>query len=136
VSWWATRRSGLKALVFLGLGVVIGLLVATVPGRELRRRLRERLGGPGAPDPEVGERVAFELAHAPRTWHLPQPAVAVEDGRVVLRGEVPHRAAREELERTAAAVPGVGTVANELVVAAGGIDPTGGGDDATTSSGT
>jgi osmotically-inducible protein OsmY len=61
--------------------------------------------------------VSFELAHAPRTWHLDQPDVAVAGGRVTLRGSVPGDDAREELARVAGAVPGVAGVDNLVTVA-------------------
>jgi hypothetical protein len=54
----------------------------------------------------------------PRTWHLPQPDVAVVDGRVQLRGRVPHDTAREELVRVAGAIPGVNGVDDLLEVEA------------------
>ena len=58
----------------------------------------------------------FELEHAPRTWHLAQPTVTVVSGRVILSGAVAQAAARDELGRVAAAVPGVGAVDNLLEV--------------------
>jgi hypothetical protein len=39
------RFLGMRRLTYLGIGVAIGLLVAPVTGRELRDRLRARLGG-------------------------------------------------------------------------------------------
>lgn len=45
----AGRLLGFRRLTYLGIGVAIGLLVAPVPGRELRRRLQERLAPPTAP---------------------------------------------------------------------------------------
>lgn len=118
---WASRRVtrllGWRAVVLFVAGVAIGLLVAPVRGRELRERLTRVLGaGAGAGGPQLAERVGFELAHAPRTWHLPQPDVEVADGEVTLRGVVPHEDGREELLQTAKAVPGVVTVRDELVV--------------------
>jgi len=105
---------GLKGFLFFGLGVAAGVFLAPSSGADLRRRL---FGG-GAPlsDNELAEKVGFELSHAPRTWHLPQPEVAVVAGRVELSGNVPHEAGREELERVAAAVPGVAAVENKLTV--------------------
>jgi hypothetical protein len=103
------------ALVLVGLGA--GLLVAPVPGREARRALRRAIEARRAgSDPEIGERVRFELAHHPRTWHLPQPAVDVVARRVTLRGPVPDEGARQELVRAAAALPGVASVDDSLEI--------------------
>ncbi len=106
-------------MVTLVVGLALGLLFAPGPGRELRRRLRaladaRRL----TTDADLTERVTFELEHAPRTWHLPQPEVTVVGGRVVLRGSVALESAREELARVAAAVPGVSALENMVVVGA------------------
>jgi hypothetical protein len=123
VGYRAGRAVGYRRLFLIGLGVGVGLLVAPVTGREARARLREFIEArrpPRVSDPELGERVRVELRHATRTWHLPQPEVAVEGGRVVLRGSVPHETARHDLEAAAAAVPGVAAVDNHLVVAANG----------------
>jgi hypothetical protein len=112
------RLLGYRRVFLVGVGVAIGLLVAPVPGRQLRAKLLElieerRPAGNG----DLAERVRFELKHAPRTWHLPQPDVEVEAGLVVLTGEAPHETGRVDLERTAAAVAGVMQVRNDLVVA-------------------
>jgi hypothetical protein len=111
------RLVGWRALVFFMAGVAIGLLLAPERGRDLRERIRRMLAGKGLSDAELADRVEFELSHAPRTWHLPQPEVAVLNGRVELRGSVPHPVGREEIERVAASVPGVTDVENLLVVA-------------------
>ena len=127
LGWWAakvpvrvtattTRVLGPKAVVLFVAGVVLGLLFAPTTGAELRERLRRRLEGGGLTDEELAEKVGFELAHAPRTWHLPQPEVAAAAGTVTLTGEVPHGEGRGELERVAGAVPGVDAVVNALVV--------------------
>lgn len=121
VTWAATRRAGWTGTSCFALGVAAGLLVAPTSGAALRARLAGAVAGGRPADPELGERVAHELAHAPRTWHLPQPEVDVVDGQVVLRGAVAHDVARDELERAAAAVPGVTGVRNELDV----VDPDG-----------
>jgi len=41
-----SRAIGLRAVVALVVGIAIGLLLAPGPGRELRRRLRERFAPP------------------------------------------------------------------------------------------
>lgn len=116
VSAKATRTLGIKAVLLFVAGIAVGLLFAPGPGSALRDRLMRKASGGGMTDDELADRVGFELAHAPRTWHLPQPEVAVLQGRVELRGTVPHDRGREELERVAAAVAGVADVVNELVV--------------------
>ena len=111
------RLLGFRAVLTLVLGLALGLLFAPGPGRELRDRLRSVLEARRiTSDAELRERVTFELEHAPRTWHLPQPEVTVVGGRVVLRGTVDHDSAREELARVAAAVPGVSALENLVVV--------------------
>jgi hypothetical protein len=45
------RLLGYRRLSYLAVGIVIGLLVAPVPGRELRRRLRERF----VPEPPLAD---------------------------------------------------------------------------------
>ncbi len=111
------RVLGLRAVVTLVAGVVLGLLFAPGPGRELRSRLRALSAARRmTSDAELTERVTFELEHAPRTWHLPQPDITVVGGRVVLRGSVALDSAREELGRVAGAVPGVSAVENLVAV--------------------
>ncbi len=102
------RLLGFRAVVALFAGLALGLLFAPGPGRQLRDRLRRLATAGGASaDGDLAERVAFELEHAPRTWHLPQPVVTVVEGRVSLSGAVDAEPARDELGRVAAAVPGV-----------------------------
>jgi hypothetical protein len=111
------RFLGYRRLFLVGLGVGIGLLIAPGPGRELRAKLQAMLNGnQPASDPELGDLVRFELSHSPRTWHLPQPEINVQGGRVVLSGAVPHATARADLERTVTSVPGVMAVENLLTV--------------------
>jgi hypothetical protein len=111
------RLLGYRRLFVLGLGIFIGLMIAPGPGRELRAKLQSMLAGVKLPsDPELGDAVRFELSHSPRTWHLPQPDIAVEAGRVVLSGAVPHANARADLERAVTGVPGVMAVENLLTV--------------------
>jgi osmotically-inducible protein OsmY len=131
LGWWSakvpvrvtartTRVVGFKAVVLFAAGLAIGLLFAPLSGSDLRARLQRRLGAKEITDAELADKVGFELAHAPRTWHLPQPDVAVLQGRVELNGEVPHERGRDELERVAASVEGVTAVANHLVVSGNG----------------
>jgi hypothetical protein len=123
VGWRATRVAGFSGVVCFFLGLAIGLLFAPAKGRELRAKLQRALGGDaGLTDEELADKVGFELGHAPRTWHLPQPDVAVIEGRVQLRGSVPHDTAREELVRVATAVSGVAGVDDLLEVEAVALD--------------
>jgi len=111
------RLLGYRRLTLFALGVFVGLLIAPGPGRELRQKLQALLnGGASMSDPELGDRVRFELSHSPRTWHLPQPDVDVQAGRVVLSGAVPHATARADLESAVTGVPGVTAVENLLTV--------------------
>jgi BON domain len=108
------RLLGYRRLLVFAAGVGVGLLIAPMAGRELRARLRalaeeQRTGGG-----DLASKVSFELAHSPRTWHLPQPEVEVIGGTAILRGEVPHEVGRADLERTAAAVAGVVDVDNHV----------------------
>lgn len=118
VSTRTVRLPGARGWLFFLIGLAVGLLFAPGPGRELRLKLQRKLGGAGGTDTELAEKVTFELAHAPRTWHLDQPEVDVVEGRVVLRGAVPAPEARDELARVAAAIPGVAAVDNQIKVSA------------------
>jgi len=112
-----SRLLGFRAVLALLVGLALGLLFAPGPGRELRERLRALSAARRATsDAELTQRITFELEHAPRTWHLPQPEVTVVAGRVVLSGAVELASAREELGRVASAVPGVSAVENLVVV--------------------
>jgi hypothetical protein len=115
------RVLGLRRMLTFGLGIGVGLLIAPGPGRELREKLRQRFEGysPADGDADLADRVRFELTHSPKTWHLQQPQVDVVAGRVTLRGQVDAEAGRDELERAAAAVPGVQGVDNLVTVSAG-----------------
>jgi osmotically-inducible protein OsmY len=115
----AGRMVGYRRLFFLGAGIAIGLLIAPMTGRELRERLQTLINGDTGRG-DLAERVRYELSHSPRTWHLPQPEVAVVDGRVVLRGTVPHATGKADLERIAAAVAGAADVDNQLAIAGAG----------------
>lgn len=113
------RLLGYRRIFVFAVGVGVGLLVAPMTGKEARAKLQALLdewrGSGGAGD--VAERVRFELSHAPRTWHLPQPTVEMRGTTAVLRGVVPHETGRADLERTAAAVAGVVDVDNQVAVA-------------------
>lgn len=111
------RLVGFRRLFVLGVGIGIGLLVAPATGAETRARVRRAIEARRpAGEGDLAERVRFELSHSPRTWHLPQPAVEVVGQVAVLRGQVPHEAGRLDLERTAAAVPGIIEVDNRVGV--------------------
>ena len=116
------RFVGLTRILAVGLGVGIGLLVAPTTGAELREQLRRRWEGRNAPasDDAVAERVRYELSHSPRTWHLPQPDVDVVGGTAILTGGAPHETGKADIERAAAAVPGVTEVDSRLVVGSTG----------------
>ncbi len=112
------RFVGIGRLLFFGAGVIAGMAVAPTTGAEFRARLAQRYGSaPTTPTSGLGDTVRDELAHSPRTWHLPQPEVTVVGNRVTLTGEVPHEAARADLGRTAGAVVGVAAVDNRITVA-------------------
>jgi hypothetical protein len=116
VSARSARVVGFRGVLLLVVGVALGLLLAPEPGRDLRLKLQRLLEGGGTTDVDLVEKVSFELAHAPRTWHLDQPDVSVAGGRVTLRGSVPGDDARDELARVAGAVPGVAGVDNLVTV--------------------
>ena len=111
------RFVGVGRMLLFGAGVVTGLALAPTAGAEFRARLARRYGASGAVPPSgLGDAIRDELAHSPRTWHLPQPEVTVTGGRVTLTGEVPHETARADLGRTAGAVVGVAAVDNRITV--------------------
>jgi hypothetical protein len=122
ISARSVRLLGLRGLLLFVLGAVVGLLFAPEPGRDLRLKLQRLLDQGGTSDDDLVEKVSFELAHAPRTWHLDQPDVSVVGGRVTLRGSVPGDDARDELARVAGAVPGVTAVDNQVTVSTVGTD--------------
>jgi hypothetical protein len=113
------RLVGYRRIFLFALGVGVGLLIAPMTGREARAKLQALIDARrGAGGGDLAERVRFELSHAPRTWHLPQPTVEVQGGTAILRGVVPHETGRIDLERTAAAVAGVVEVDNHLAISA------------------
>ena len=112
-----SRLLGFRGTFGLLVGLALGLAFAPGPGRELRARVKRLLARSAVTsDGDLAARVVFELEHAPRTWHLPQPAITVDQGRVTLRGAASDAAARDELARVTAAVPGVSGVDNLVVV--------------------
>ena len=117
------RLMGYRRLFVFSAGIGVGVLIAPGPGAEMRAKLREALEGlkgaapAGSGAADLPSRVRDELSSSPRTWHLPQPSVAVDgEGRIVLSGDVPDATASADLERVAAAVRGVVSVDNRLVV--------------------
>lgn len=115
VGYRVGRVVGARRLFVFGAGLAVGLLLAPMAGRELRARLQELADarrGPG----DLAAKVRLDLSQSPRTWHLPQPEVEVVGSTAILRGEVPHESGRADLERTAAAVPGVVSVDNKVVI--------------------
>lgn len=119
LSFKTVRFVGIGRLLFLAAGVGIGLAVAPTTGEQFRARLAAQYAGGSTPTGgagDLGEKVRHELAHAPRTWHLPQPTVTVVGNRVTLSGIAPHETARADLGRTAGAVLGVAAIDNRLTV--------------------
>ena len=112
----SVRLLGYKRLFFFAAGVGVGLLLAPGPGTELRAKLQAKLDElkGGAPTGDLASKVREELASSPRTWHLPQPAIAADAGRVTLTGVVPDATAAADLERTARGVRGVVDVESKL----------------------
>ena len=121
------RYVGLSRLLALGAGVGSGCWWR--PCRVASCVTRSSAAGAfRAPvsDDAVAERVRYELSHSPRTWHLPQPAVEVSGGVAILNGGAPHETGKADIERAAAAVPGVAEVESHLVVGATGNGDTSG----------
>jgi hypothetical protein len=116
VSRAAVRVGSIRGWVLFIVGLALGLLFAPGPGRELRAKLQALLQGGGAPGEDLQAKVAFELAHAPRTWHLPQPGVIVSGNRVELTGTAATAEDRDELARVAGAIPGVAGVDVSITV--------------------
>ena len=111
------RFVGISRLLSFGAGVAAGMAMSPTTGEQIRARVAQvRTAGPPLSATDLGTLVRDELAHSPRTWHLPQPAVTVAGDRVTLTGEVPHESARADLGRTAGAVIGVAAVDNRITV--------------------
>ncbi len=111
------RFVGVSRILAFGAGVGVGMAVTPTTGEQFRARLAGGYASAASAAGDIGETVRYELAHSPRTWHLPQPVVSVEGNRVTLTGEVPHETARGDLGRTAGAVIGVAAVDNRVTVA-------------------
>lgn len=107
------RFVGVSRILAFGAGVGVGMAVAPTSGEQFRARLAD---GRASAAGDLGETVRYELAHSPRTWHLPQPVVSVEGNRVTLTGAVPHETAKGDLGRTAGAVVGVAAVDNRVTI--------------------
>jgi len=118
----AVRVVGVRGWLLFFVGLALGLLFAPGPGRELRAKLQGLAQGGAGVDDDLQAKVAFELAHAPRTWHLPQPNVIVTGNRVELVGTAATAEDRDELARVAGAIPGVGGV--DVVITVPGTDAT------------
>lgn len=117
-----TTRAALRSsLLSFAAGFGLGWFFTSTPtGRQLADQVRDLVaGGPTGPidDDQLAAQVRTELASSTRTWHLPQPDVAVEDGVVTLTGEVPHDTGQADLEDAAKSVRGVTSVLNQVVVA-------------------
>ena len=113
------RFLGIGRLLSFGAGVATGMAMSPTTGEQLRARLAavRPPTGPPLSATDLASLVRDELAHSPRTWHLPQPVVTVAGDRVTLTGEVSHESARADLGRTAGAVLGVAAVDNRITVA-------------------
>jgi hypothetical protein len=113
------RFFGIGRLAAFGAGVGVGLALEPRAGEQFRARIGvARPGSPPVSAVDLASAVRDELAHSPRTWHLPQPVVTAAGNRITLTGEVPHDEARADLLRTAGAVHGVGAVDDRITVAA------------------
>ena len=112
------RLLGYRRIFVFAAGIGVGLLIAPMTGREARAKLQRLIDERRAGGTDLAERVRFELSHAPRTWHLPQPSVEVQGGTAILRGTVPDEPSRLDLERAAATVAGIAAVDNHVAIAA------------------
>ena len=120
----ATRFVGLSRLLAVGVGVAIGMLVAPTSGADLRDRLRRRWRR--ATPPPATKAVAEQGRRAVLAPHMaPTPARGRRRGR---HGHPhrrsPHETGKADIERAAAAVPGVSEVDSHRLV----VGTTGNGD--------
>jgi hypothetical protein len=120
---WVTTRAALRSSIisFAG-GVGLGWFLTSTPtGRQLVDQVRDLVTGTTSgpiDDDQLTAQVRTELASSTRTWHLPQPDVAVLGGVVTLTGSVPHDTGKVDLEEAAKSVRGVASVVNNLAVEA------------------
>lgn len=119
ISFKTVRFVGVSRILSFGAGVAAGMAMHPSTGTELRDRVGSRHRRVSAGAGDLAETVRYELAHSPRTWHLPQPEVGLEGSRVTLTGTVPHATGRADLVRTAGSVVGVTAVDNRLTIAEG-----------------
>jgi osmotically-inducible protein OsmY len=121
-TFFALRSSILSFVAGIGAG---WFLTSTPTGRQLVDQVRDLVSGTSGPvdDDQLAAQVRTELASSTRTWHLPQPQVAVSAGIVTLTGEAPHDTGRTDLEEAARSVRGVVSVLNNLTVAAAAPEP-------------
>jgi osmotically-inducible protein OsmY len=119
-SFVTTRAALRSSLISFAAGVGLGWFLTSTPtGRQLVEQVRDLVNGaPSGPvdDDQLTAQVRTELASSTRTWHLPQPEVAVSGGMVTLTGSVPHETGRSDLEIAAGSVRGVVSVANHVQV--------------------
>lgn len=119
ITYKTVRIVGVSRILAFGAGVAAGLALAPEKGTEFRARVMTGAKSVASP-PDLAAAVRHELAHSPRTWHLPQPTVTVEGSRVTLTGEAPHETARADLGRTAGSVIGVSAIDNQIVITSTG----------------
>jgi osmotically-inducible protein OsmY len=117
-----TRAAMRSSVISFAAGVGLGWFLTSTPtGRQLVDQVRDLInGGASGPvdDDQLGAKVRTELASSTRTWHLPQPDVAVAAGVVTLTGEVPHETGKADLDDAARSVRGVISVNNLVTVSA------------------
>lgn len=117
----STRLALRSSIISFAAGVGLGWFLTSTPtGRQLVDQVRDLVSGsPGGPvdDDTLAAQVRTQLASNPRTWHVPQPEVAVSNGVVTITGSVPHDTARADLETAVMAVRGIVAVVNRVTVA-------------------
>jgi hypothetical protein len=122
---FVTTRAALRSsIISFAAGLGLGWFLTSTPtGRQLVDQVRDLVSGaPSGPvdDDQLAAQVRTELASSTRTWHLPQPEVAVAGGVVTLTGTVPHETGRSDLEEAASSLRGVVAVINQVTVSDGG----------------